>query len=241
MKCVPVYEGSIIRKVTGSSLRPGGFLLTDRAMERLSPHAGLKGLDIGCGLGATINHVKEKWNLDMEGVDQSRTLLAQARQTFDLNLLEARADQLPFADENFDFALMECSLSLMEDSRAVLSEATRVLKPGAQLFISDVYAKNPQHLGDLEEVNIKTCLRGLFDLEVLKADLEAAGLEIIELKDFSHLLRQLMVDIVFTYGSMNSFWGRTGCNDAQGFKEKIKKCRPGYFQIWARKGEGHVE
>lgn len=241
MKNLPVYEGSTIRKVTGPSLRPGGFLLTDRAMELLSPHAGLKGLDIGCGLGATINHVREKWNLNMEGVDQSGTLLAQARQVFDLDLIEAGADRLPFGDESFDFVLMECSLSLMEDSGAALREAARVLKPGAQIFISDVYAKNPQHLEALEEVNVKTCLRGLFDLETLRADLEREGLEVVELRDFSRLLKQLMVDIVFTYGSMNSFWTLTGCGDVRGFKEKIKKCAPGYFQIRARKGEGHVQ
>lgn len=241
MKSLAVYEGSTIRRVTGSSLRPGGFLLTDRAMELLGPSEGLRGLDIGCGLGATINHVKEKWGLEMQGVDQSKALLAQARQVFDLDLVEARADLLPFDDGNFDYVLMECSLSLMEDSRAALSEAARILKPGGQIFISDVYAKNPQHLEALEDINIKTCIRGLFDLEDLKADLEVVGLEILELKDFSQLLRQLMVDIIFTYGSMNSFWTRTGCSDAQGFKEKIKKCRPGYFQIWAQKGVGHVK
>ncbi|NLY72172.1 MAG: methyltransferase domain-containing protein [Tissierellia bacterium] len=241
MKSLAVYEGSTIRKITGPSLRPGGFLLTDRAIRLLGPSEGLRGLDIGCGLGATINHVREKWKLDMEGVDQSKILLAQARDNFGLELVEAQADKLPFPDESFDFVLMECSLSLMEDSRAALSEAARILKTGGHLFISDVYAKNPQHLEALEEVNIKTCLRGVFDLEVLRSDLEGLGLEIFELKDFSQLLRQLMVDIVFAYGSMNSFWTRTGCSDVQGFKEKIKKCRPGYFQVWARKGEGSVK
>lgn len=235
MKNLAVYEGETIRKVTGPSLRPGGFFLTQRAMELLEPKSSFRGLDIGCGMGASINYIRDEWGLVLEGVDQSKILISQAKQLFGFELKEARADKLPFDDGTFDFIIMECSLSLMEDARAALREAARVLKRGGHIFISDVYAKSPEFLDGLDQVNIKTCLRGLFDLEVLTRDFEEEGIGLVQLEDFTQLLRQLMVDIIFTYGSMDSFWTRTGCTDAQGFKEKIRKCRPGYFQLWGRR------
>ncbi|XP_021253762.1 arsenite methyltransferase isoform X2 [Numida meleagris] len=50
------------------------------------------------------------------------------------------------ADESYDVVISNCVINLTPDKRAVLREAYRVLKPGGEMYFSDVYAN--QHLSE---------------------------------------------------------------------------------------------
>ncbi|MBW2368608.1 MAG: methyltransferase domain-containing protein [Deltaproteobacteria bacterium] len=61
-----------------------------------------------------------------------------------------RLDELELADETFDIIVSNCVINLSPDKPAVLNQAYRLLKPGGELYFSDVYADRrvPKHLMD---------------------------------------------------------------------------------------------
>ncbi len=72
-----------------------------------------------------------------------------------------RLDELGLADGSFDIIVSNCVINLSPDKPAVLREAFRLLKPGGELYFSDVYADRrvPQDLLD-DPVLYGECLSG---------------------------------------------------------------------------------
>ena len=244
MKCCNVYENNSIKKVLGQTLRPGGFSLTEKSVRfcRLGPEDNV--LDLGCGMGATVGYLYENHGIKAIGVDPSEKLIGFARRNYEFaDFILGTGENIPFEEASFKGVFAECALSLMEDLDAALKEILRVLKKGGWLVITDVYAKNPIHVKELNDISINSCMRGLHDLKHLEKRLKRLGFDIMLLEDCSDLLRSLMVNIVFSYGSMDAFWSKTtdNCTQVCKFQEILKACKPGYFLMIARKGDADYE
>ena len=237
-----VYESAPMQEATGETLRPGGFKLTDQAVSFCALNEHDHVLDLGCGMGATVSYLHKNYAINVVGIDPSQKLLnmAKAKNPFG-TFVEGSGDALPFMNESFECVLSECTLSLMNDLHVSLSEVYRVLKKEGWFVINDVYAKNPQTLKEMDNFAITSCMRGMHDLPVLQETLESMGFKVMLLEDCSQLLKELMVKIIFSHGSMSSFWSKTIEGEAAQtcchFEANIKQCKPGYFMMIAQKGE----
>ncbi len=239
MKSCNAYENGEIREITGETLRPGGFKLTEKSISFCKFSTGDAILDLGCAVGATVGYLNEFHNIKAVGMDKSEKLITIAKEKYGFaEFLRGKGEHIPFEDEKFNGVFAECTLSLMDDLDKTLKEVFRVLKNNGWVVISDVYAKDPAVINELNRFSISSCVRGLHDLDLLCDKLGKIGFKIMLLEDCSHLLKELLLEITFAHGSMADFWNKTTDNSIDGceFQEALKTCKPGYFLLIAKKG-----
>lgn len=139
---------------------------------------GLTIVDLGCGAGRDV-YVLSKLVGEQGrviGVDMTVEQLAVARQHQDyhrqifehaesnvvfLHGYIERLNEINLADNSVDIIVSNCVINLAIDKAAVIREAFRVLKPGGELYFSDVYADRriPKALM-LDPVLFGECLSG---------------------------------------------------------------------------------
>jgi demethylmenaquinone methyltransferase/2-methoxy-6-polyprenyl-1,4-benzoquinol methylase len=88
-------------------------------------------LDVATGTGLVAAELV-RHGCTVTGVDQSAEMLERARRRFGQNmeLVEAAADSLPFADASFDHVTFTYLLRYVDDPGATLCELARVVRPG---------------------------------------------------------------------------------------------------------------
>jgi SAM-dependent methyltransferase len=101
------------------------------AVRLLSPGRG-RLLDLGCGTGAqTVAFRDAGW--EVVGVDISEDMLRRARDR-GLEVVQSDVAELPFEDAAFDAVISLWTHTDVDDFRAAIKEATRVLRPGGALL-----------------------------------------------------------------------------------------------------------
>jgi len=115
---------------------------------------GLRVLEIGCGTGnVTVRVKRDEPGADVVGADPDPLALARAqrkaRGLTGIRFERAYAQELPFADEEFDRVLSSMMLHhLGDDVKAgAAAEIHRVLRPGGTLHIVDIGGPMTAHDG----------------------------------------------------------------------------------------------
>jgi demethylmenaquinone methyltransferase/2-methoxy-6-polyprenyl-1,4-benzoquinol methylase len=98
-------------------------------------------LDICCGTGYISNRVRAR---QVVGIDLSMKMLQhnqlnQRRDGHGARLVNGSVRVLPFRDEQFDEVYFTLAAHEFEDLVSVLAEVRRVLRPGGQLVIYDLF------------------------------------------------------------------------------------------------------
>lgn len=232
-----LYETDDLRRVTGDTLRPGGFSLTDEAILRCGLCAGDMVLDAGCGRGATVAHMRHQYGIRAVGMDVSYGLLSCGMNAAGaLPLVHGKIPHLPFPERTFQAVFCECVLSLTQDRRQALDAFYQSLAPGGFLVLSDIYSKTAVSMTDRHPLKTQTCINGAISLERVQREVIQTGFRLLHMQDHTPLLTQLAANLIFTYGSMDCFWGRFCSPDSlERARQGIKQIRPGYYLLIAQK------
>jgi SAM-dependent methyltransferase len=99
--------------------------------------SGMHAIELGCGTGYVSAWLARR-GAQVVGIDNSAQQLATARRLaqahgIELTLLHGNAEQVPYPDASFDFAISEYGAAIWCDPHLWIPEAHRLLKPGAQL------------------------------------------------------------------------------------------------------------
>jgi len=91
-------------------------------------------LDVATGTGLVAQALLRR-GFRVTGLDQSPEMLARARERFEgrVELVEASAEDMPFADASFDHLTFTYLLRYVDDPLATMRELARVVRPGGTL------------------------------------------------------------------------------------------------------------
>jgi ubiquinone/menaquinone biosynthesis C-methylase UbiE len=122
------------------------------AQAELAPR--LRILEIGCGTGNVTTRVKHaEPHADVVGIDPDPLALARAQRKArgmrGIRFQRAYAQELPFADGEFDRVLSSMMLHHLDDDvkAGAVAEVHRVLRPGGRLHIVDIGGHTAVHHG----------------------------------------------------------------------------------------------
>jgi SAM-dependent methyltransferase len=107
-----------------------------RAIKAALPTRG-SGLEIGVGTGRFAGPLGIR-----SGIDPSPAMAAIARAR-GVEVTIGKAELMPFAAEEFDYALMVTTICFVEDLGVAFREAARVLKPGGSLVVGFIDRDSP--------------------------------------------------------------------------------------------------
>jgi len=103
-------------------------------------------LDVATGTGAVAIELARRFGCRVVGVDQSSEMLAEGRRRVaeaglgeSIELLPARAEELPFADESFDALTFTYLLRYVDDPGATMRELARVVRPGGTVAMLEFF------------------------------------------------------------------------------------------------------
>ena len=106
-------------------------------VSRIEAGPGERVLDVATGTGAVAIEIARRTGAHVVGLDQSPRMLASARERVAraglddrIELLEGRAEELPFADGSFAALSFTYLLRYVADPAATMRELSRVVRPG---------------------------------------------------------------------------------------------------------------
>lgn len=188
-------------------------------LEWLQPRDTDSILDAGCGRGFYLTFVREVSPARLAGVELDFATICLAKQALGgldkLTLANANLLALPFPERNFDKVILSEVLEHVEDDIGVLVMLARILKPGGLLAITVPHANYPfwwdpinKTLEVLFGIHIQHgVLAGLwanhvrlYREEQLCAAVAESGLEILEVRRFTHYCFPFIHNIVYGFG-----------------------------------------
>jgi len=106
------------------------------AIRRLIPKKGT-GIEIGIGSGRFAKPLGTKY-----GIEPSFAMSKLARK-LGIKVIEGVAENLPFEDEKFDFAIMVTTICFLDNVEKAFNEAYRIIKPEGAIIIGFVDKNSP--------------------------------------------------------------------------------------------------
>jgi SAM-dependent methyltransferase len=167
-------------------------------------------LDLGSGSGTDVFCAAAQVGSagSVIGVDFTDEQLAKASHLRDrdgfaqVDFIESRIEDLPFAPESFDAVISNGVINLSLLKGRVFSEASRVLRPGGRLAITDIVSGRPLKERTRRNVELwAACIAGAIPRGSYLDAIESNGLDVQEVRRNDYrFISERALDACSTYG-----------------------------------------
>lgn len=159
-------------------------------LANLLPGEHVVDLGSGSGMDSFIAALKVGASGTVVGVDMTdaqlakATRLAQANDAQTVTFRKAYIEETGLAAESFDCVISNGVINLAADKSRVFQEAVRLLKRGGRLAIADIVTELPLPENVVCNADLwAACIGGAAQYQDYRAAIEAAGLQIEQVKD----------------------------------------------------------
>ncbi|MEX2479770.1 MAG: class I SAM-dependent methyltransferase [Gammaproteobacteria bacterium] len=169
----------------------GGGIASTRDLARYAGlTAGMRVLDIGCGIGGPARTLAAEFGCQVTGIDLTAAFVDAATMLSDrvgmsasCSFRQGSATALPCADASFDCVWSQNMMMNVADKAAFFAEVARVLRPGGLFAFETVLAGNGESIHLPAFWASRAELSHLVTRDELTELLAAAGLEMCALDD----------------------------------------------------------
>jgi arsenite methyltransferase len=222
-----------IRNVAGPAIRPGGLCLTDRAVSLCSLGANSRVLDVGCGTGATVVHLRKKYHFSALALDITASLIDKAGA---FPFVQGDALRLPFRDGEMDGIICECVISVLERPDLAFAEFVRVLRPEGYMMVSDLYDRGVDTVYAADRPGDAGCSRNLRSRAATEKLVIDNGFEPVLWEDHTGYMKELAAQLILGGLSADDLGKSVGLAGADALRKSCSApLRPGYYLLVARK------
>jgi ubiquinone/menaquinone biosynthesis C-methylase UbiE len=195
--CSAFYEQDWVRNLAEDIFHPGGEELTRKTTAAMRLPENARIADLGCGTGSTAILLAREFGLDVSALDISAMNIERAVRRakeagVSIRFKQSDVKQLPFANNELDAVLAECTFSLFRQQQEVLAEIHRVLKAGGKLAITDMATAGPLPDDIAAVLAPWTCLADAVEQGSYERMFVKAGFEIQTIADESSGLTDLV-------------------------------------------------
>ena len=159
---------------------------------RVNIEAGIRVLDVGCGIGGSARHLAAEYGCHVTGIDLTREYIEVATALAERTGLARRvvfqhgsATELPFEPGSFDIVWTEHVQMNIADKATFYGEIARVLKPGGHLLFHDIFSSEGSEPWYPVPWAGDASISFLAQAGTVPDILEAAGLQVLEWEDRS--------------------------------------------------------
>lgn len=107
-------------------------------------------IEVGCGLGYTTNLIHEKTNLQIDGLDISKTAIQKASKKYPhLRFYHGNIVNYEFQKRYTTIIMMQCLWYILHDFKSTISNITNQLRPHGYILFSQAFLKRQKYGNDI--------------------------------------------------------------------------------------------